>query len=181
MTRWFILPRFGSKEPSPRWGGHKDWASFNPFPLLNGHLDRVSFLLNSHGSLRPRKDHHTIGVSFLAYKALGNKNEEGRKRSKKQERKEHKQTLSQVTRWVEWILDLERLWFYWIVSRSECTSSCIEWNVWKTWMLGVVVVGGIYSPQPPHSRWKGCMPKGASDSLVRHRTLLGAPATSPNH
>jgi hypothetical protein len=39
----------------------------------------VSFLLNSHGSLRPRKDHHTIGVSCLAYKTLGNKNEEGRK------------------------------------------------------------------------------------------------------
>jgi hypothetical protein len=45
MTRWFVLPRFGSKEPSPRWGGHKDRVSFNPFPLSNGHLDRVSFLL----------------------------------------------------------------------------------------------------------------------------------------
>jgi hypothetical protein len=55
----------------------------------------VSFLLNSHGSLRPCKDHHTIGVSCLAYKTLGNKNEEGRKRSKKQERKEHEEnTLS---------------------------------------------------------------------------------------
>jgi hypothetical protein len=42
----------------------------------------VSFLLNSHGSLRPRKDHHTIGVSCLAYKTLGNKNEEGRKPTK---------------------------------------------------------------------------------------------------
>jgi hypothetical protein len=39
MTRWFVLPRFGSKEPSPRWGGHKDRVYFNPFPLLNGHLD----------------------------------------------------------------------------------------------------------------------------------------------
>jgi hypothetical protein len=39
----------------------------------------VSFLLNSHGSLRPRKDHHTIGVSCLAYKTLGNKNEERKK------------------------------------------------------------------------------------------------------
>jgi hypothetical protein len=25
---------------------------------------------------------------------------------------------------------------------SECISSCIEWELQKTWMLGVVVVGG---------------------------------------
>jgi hypothetical protein len=35
------------------------------------------------------------------------------------------------------------------VSSIECTSSCIECGVLETWMLGVVVVGGIYSPQPP--------------------------------
>jgi hypothetical protein len=35
------------------------------------------------------------------------------------------------------------------VSNIECTSSCIECIVLETWMLGVVVVGGIYSPQPP--------------------------------
>jgi hypothetical protein len=142
MTRWFVLSRFGSKEPSPRWGGHKDRVSFNPFLLSNGHLDRVSFLLNSHGSLRPRKDHHTIGVSCLAYKALWNKKEEGRKRSKQQERKEHEQTLSQVTRWLEWILALGEALIFWFVSWSECTSSCIECGTQKTWMLGVVVVGG---------------------------------------
>jgi hypothetical protein len=44
MTRWSVLPRFGSCKPTPRWGGHKDRVSFNPFPLSNGHLDRVSFL-----------------------------------------------------------------------------------------------------------------------------------------
>jgi hypothetical protein len=71
-----------------------------PFPLSNGHLDRVSFLLNSHGSLRPRKDHHTIGVSCLAYKTFWNKNEEGRKRSKQQERKEtNKLSLKSLDDW----------------------------------------------------------------------------------
>jgi transposase InsO family protein len=39
MTLWFVLPRFGSKEPILRCGGHKDQVSFNPFPLSNGHLD----------------------------------------------------------------------------------------------------------------------------------------------
>jgi hypothetical protein len=33
---------FGSKEPSPRWGGHKGWIYSNPFPLSIGHLDRLS-------------------------------------------------------------------------------------------------------------------------------------------
>jgi hypothetical protein len=34
---------------------------------------------------------------------------------------------------------------------------CLEW-----WWLG-----GIYSPQPPHSRWGGCLSMGAPDSPVR--------------
>jgi hypothetical protein len=37
-------------------------------------------------------------------------------------------------------------------------------------MLGVVVVGGIYSPQPPRSRWGRLLAMGAPDSPVRHRT-----------
>jgi hypothetical protein len=48
-------------------------------------------------------------------------------------------------------------------------------------MLGVVVVGGIYSPQPPNNRWGRLLSMGAPDSPVRHRTLSGALATSPNH
>jgi hypothetical protein len=38
----------------------------------------------------------------------------------------------------------------------------------------VVVVGGIYSPQPPHSRWRGCLSMGTPDSPVcqpRHPTI----------
>jgi hypothetical protein len=37
-------------------------------------------------------------------------------------------------------------------------------------MLGVVVVGGIYSPQPPRSRWGRLLAMGAPDSPVHHRT-----------
>jgi hypothetical protein len=47
---------------------------------------------------------------------------------------------------------------------------CLEW-----WWLG-----GIYSPQPPTSRWGWLLSMGAPDSSVRHRTLSGASATSPN-
>jgi hypothetical protein len=53
------LPRFGSKEPSPHWGGHKGRVYSNPFPLSIGHSDRLSAFSQSHGSLIPRKDHHT--------------------------------------------------------------------------------------------------------------------------
>jgi hypothetical protein len=41
------------------------------------------------------------------------------------------------------------------------------------------VVGGIYNPN--HQKWPlgDCLSHGAPDSQVRHRTLSGAPATSP--
>jgi hypothetical protein len=45
----------------------KTEVSFNPFPLSNDHLDRVSFSSQSNGTLSPHKDHHTIGVSCLGY------------------------------------------------------------------------------------------------------------------
>jgi hypothetical protein len=34
-------------------------------------------------------------------------------------------------------------------------------------MLGVEVVGGIYSPQPPNNHWGGLLSMGAPDSPVR--------------
>jgi hypothetical protein len=43
-----------------------------------------------------------------------------------------------------------------------------------------VVVGGIYSPNHQSGRWGRLLSKGAPDSPVRHQTLSGAPATSPN-
>jgi hypothetical protein len=41
------------------------------------------------------------------------------------------------------------------------------------------VVGGIYSPNHQSDRWWRLLSYGAPDSPVRHRTLSGAPATSP--
>jgi hypothetical protein len=105
-TRWFVLSRFGSCKPTPRWGGHKDRVSFNPFPLSNGHLDRVSFSSQSNGTLSPRKDHHTIGVSCLGYNWVDHKKEWRRKAIQAQELKWTQVTLSLVTIWLEWSLDL---------------------------------------------------------------------------
>jgi hypothetical protein len=45
----------------------------------------------------------------------------------------------------------------------------------KCWWLG-----GIYSPNHQSGRWGRLLSYGALDSPVHHRTLSGAPATSPN-
>jgi hypothetical protein len=63
-----------------------------------------------------------------------------------------------------------------IVSWSGVFCSCIECNAHNAWVLGVVVVGGIYSPQPPNGRWGWLLSKGAPDSPVRHQTgTVGCP------
>jgi hypothetical protein len=180
MTRWFVLPRFGSCKPTPRWGGHKDRVFFNHFPLSNGHLDRVSFSSQSNGTLSPHKDHHTIGVSCLDYNWVGNKKEEEEKRSKRKSSIEHGKTLSSSHYCFEWNWDLERFWFTLIMSWIECYSSCIECVGWKLGCLEWVVVGGIYSPNHQSGRWEGLLSYGAPDSPVHHRTQSGALATSPN-
>jgi hypothetical protein len=106
-TQRFVLPRFGSFKPTPRWGGHKDRVSFNTFPLSNGHLDRVSFSSQSHGTQSPCKDHHTIGVSCLGYKWVNLKKEWERKEAiQAQELKWTQVTLSLVTIDWNWTRDL---------------------------------------------------------------------------
>jgi hypothetical protein len=47
-------------------------------------------------------------------------------------------------------------------------------------MLEVVVVGAINTPNHQTNCWGGYLSMGAPDSMMRHRTLSGAPATSPN-
>jgi hypothetical protein len=111
-TRWFVLPRFGSKELTPCWGGHKDRVSFNHFPLLIGHLDRVSFLLNQMGHLDPARTTTHFRCLLLWLQVTWNMNEEGRKWSSNKSANEHEHTLSQVTRWLEWIWDLKMLWSF---------------------------------------------------------------------
>jgi hypothetical protein len=87
MTQWFVLPRFGSKEPSPHWGGHKDRVSFNPSTLSNGHLDWVSFLLNQTGYLDPTRTITNLVSLALITSQLENK----KKAIQEQDLKEHEQ------------------------------------------------------------------------------------------
>jgi hypothetical protein len=84
--------------------------------------------------------------------------------------KEHERTLSQVTRWLEWIWDLERLWPFDLCLEVNALALVLNENFRRLGLLGVVVVGGIYSLQPPNGRWGRLLSMGAPDSPMRHRT-----------
>jgi hypothetical protein len=170
MTRWFVLPRFGSCKPTPRWGGPQDRVSFNPFPLSNGHLDRVSFSSQSIGTQSPHKDHHTIGVSCLDYNWVGNKKEGRRKAIQAQELKWTQMSLSLVTKLFGVIPDLGEDLISLFVSCIECYSSCMRFEGWKLECIEVWWLGGIYSPNHQKNRWWRPLSYGAPDSPVVHRT-----------
>jgi hypothetical protein len=142
MTRWFVLPRFGSCKPTPRWGGHKDRVSFNPFPLSNGDLDRVSFSPQSNGTLSPHKDHHNLVSLAWITKMLRTRNGEEEKRSKRQELKSTQMSLSHKP------LNLWSVFGTWrefdlCFCVLEWSLELLYWMWWlKTWMPWSVVVGG---------------------------------------
>jgi hypothetical protein len=144
MTRWFVLLRFGSCKPTPRWGGHKDRVSFNPFPLSNGHLDRVSLSLQSNGTLSLLQVPPQLGVSCFDYKWIEHK----KYRKKKSNPSARAQmntsiSLSLVTIWLELSLDL---------GEDLITCLCLVLNVLAL-VWGVKVenldamngVGGLFS------------------------------------
>jgi hypothetical protein len=141
MTRWFVLLRFGSYKPSPRWCGHKDRVSFNPFPLSNGHLDRVSFLLNQTGHLDPLQGPPQLGVSCFDYKWIENKNEEEESDPRTRAQRTRAKTFSLVTICLEWIWDLECDGTSQVIRptyscpcptdlRQPCRCPWITWQVW---------------------------------------------------
>jgi hypothetical protein len=151
VTRGFVLPTFGSRKPTPRWGGHKGQVFFNPFPLSNGPSDRVSFLFsNQPGTKLPRKDHHTIGVSCLGYNWVlitrKNEKEESDPSARAQNNTTNHSHLTLKLLW-NW----ERIWslgcvLYWM------PSSCKWLEGWKLGWLECGVVGGIYNPNHQTSR-----------------------------
>jgi hypothetical protein len=119
----------------------KDRVSFNPFPLSNGHLDRVSFSSQSNGTQSPRKDHHTIGVSCLGYNwVCHKKNEKEKKQSKRKNSNEHKYHSLTSHYWLDLFLGLGRRFDLFGVSRIECYSSC---NVLKMENLDAIECGVV--------------------------------------
>jgi hypothetical protein len=164
MTWWFVLPRFGSKEPSPRWGGHKDWVSFNPFPLSNGHLDWVSFLLNQTGHLDPtRTTTHLVSLALIT-SHLENKNEE------EESQPSNKIELGTLigSKALICVLECCVLLLYWM----EC-DECLDG--WSGGGWGVFI-----ALNHQNNRWGWLLSMGALDSPVRqpHHPTIRVPTVS---
>jgi hypothetical protein len=153
---------------------------FQPFPSLkrSPRLSELFSLINE--LLRPLTRTTTTWCLLLDYKLLENKN--GGRRKAIQATRTQMNTnisLSLVTECLEWLRTWERIWS--LVCVLEWSLELLYWMEWlKTWMPWSVVVGGIYIPNHQNGGWGGCLSMGAPDSPVRHRTLSGAPATSPN-
>jgi hypothetical protein len=128
----------------------------------------VSLLPWSHGSLRPRKDHHTLGVSCFTYKALESKRMKRRKAIQAtRTRMNIKISLSQAIKCLEWIWDSKRIWSF--VLCLGVNARALVLNVifrklgsLKLWWLGVFIALNHQG-----SRWGGCC---RWDCPVRHRT-----------
>jgi hypothetical protein len=172
MTRWFVLPRFGSCKPTPRWGGHKDRVSFNPFPLSNGHLDRVSLSLQSNGTLSPLQGPPQLCVSCFDYKWFEHKKEGRRKAIQAQELKWIQMSLSLVTILFGVISDLGEDLISLIVSLNEVYSSCIWFDGWKLGCIKVWWLGVFIAPTNKRTVGGGCC-------RMAHWTILCATGHCP--
>jgi hypothetical protein len=65
------------------------------------------------------------------------------------------------------------------VSCIECLALVSGWKLENLDSLNVEVVGVFIAPTTKLAVWWRLLSHGAPDSPVRHRTLFGAPATSP--
>jgi hypothetical protein len=134
--------------------------------------------------LRPRKDHHTLGVSCLAYKALENKSKKRKRPSQATRATMNTKTPSLKSLMeLSWFEGLERIQSIWCVLEwsllllywMRCLE-CLDGYEWGGW--GVFIALNHF-----HSCWGGCW-------RWAHRTfwcateqtmfLVRCAATSPN-
>jgi hypothetical protein len=67
------------------------------------------------------------------------------------------------------------------VSCIECLALVSGWKVENLDVLNVGWLGVFITPTTKLAVWWRLLSHGAPDSPVRHRTVSGAPATSPGH
>jgi hypothetical protein len=159
-------------------GGHKDWVSFNPFPLLNGHLDRVSFLLNQTGHLDPtRTTTHLVSLALITSHFETRMRKEESDPSTRAQRTQIKHSLKSLSGWneigawrdfdsIELCLGVNALA---LVLNVKCWKlGCLEW-----WWLGVSIALNHH------------LAGGGGCCRWAHRTVRGAtehcPVCQPRH
>jgi hypothetical protein len=107
---------------------------------------------------------------------ISKKNEKEKKQSKRKSSKEHNKSLSLNTKaFVEFGRGFDHLG----VSCIECLALVSGWKLENLDFLNVGWLGVFIAPTTKLAVWWRLLSHGAPDSPVRHRTLSGAPATSP--
>jgi hypothetical protein len=137
VTRGFVLPRFGSFKPTPRWGGHKDRVSFNPFPLSNGPSDRVSFSsqINREQNFPQGPLHNWCLLPWLQLSFDHTNKWERKKQSKRKSSKEHNKSLSLTTKALCGIGEDLITWVC-LELNARALVRCRSVKTWMTWMWG---------------------------------------------
>jgi hypothetical protein len=132
-------------------------------------------LLNQTGTNFPaRTTTQLVSLAFVTIELIARKNER-KKQSKRKSSKEHNKSLSLITKALRGI---GRGFDHFGVSCIECLALVSSWKVENLDDLNVGVVGVFIAPTTKLDRWWRLLSTGAPGSLVRHRTLSGAPATS---
>jgi hypothetical protein len=150
---------------------------FQPFPSLKQSLEPSELLFsNQLGTKLPaRTTTQLVSVALFTIEMISRPNEK-KKQSKRKSSKEHNKSLSLNTKaFVELGEDL----ITWVCLELNARALVSSWKVENLDDMNVGVVGGIYSPTTKLAVWWRLLSHGAPDSPVRHRTLSGAPATSP--
>jgi hypothetical protein len=101
-------------------------GSLSTLSLSNGHLDRVSFLLNQTGHLDPHKDNYKLSVSCFDYKCLENKNGEEESTITKAKRQERQITHRSLSLSLKSLITNDHLSQLWNLERLE--ALIVSWN-----------------------------------------------------
>jgi hypothetical protein len=133
-------------------------------------------LLNQLGTKLPaRTTTQLVSLALITIEMIARKNEK-KKQSKRKSSKEHNKSLSLITKA---LCGIGRGFDHFGVSSIECLALVNGWKVENLDDLNVGVVGVFIAPTTKLDRSWRLLSMGAPDSPVRHRTLSGAPATSP--
>jgi hypothetical protein len=150
---------------------------FQPFPSLKWSLGPSELLFSNQLGIKlpTRTTTQLVSLALLTNEMIARKNER-RKQSKRKSSKEHNKSLSLITKA---LCGIGRGFDHLVVSCIKCLALVSSWKVENLDDLNVGVVGVFIAPTTKLAVWWRLLSHGAPDSPVRHRTLFGAPATSP--
>jgi hypothetical protein len=151
---------------------------FQPFPSLKRSLGPSELLFsNQLGTKLPaRTTTQLVSLALLTIEMIARENER-KKQSKCKSSKEHNKSLSLITKA---LCGIWRGFDLFGVSCIEFLALVSGWKLENFDDLNVGWLGVFITPTTKLVVWWRLMSQGAPDSPVRHRTLSGAPTTSPS-